>query len=100
MTERGDIEVLQFAENDVMRDEESGKKDAITRTSTKSSWKDPGPPPDGGWIGWSQGVWDFLFVLRSGKGFEEKRNSSPNNLLDEQRFYMVVGSEYRRRSEE
>jgi hypothetical protein len=100
VTERGDIEVLQFDGNDVMRDEESGKKDAITRTSTKSSWRDPGPPPDGGWVGWSQGVWDFLFVLRSGKGFEEKRNSSPNNLLDEQRFYMVVGSEYRRRSEE
>jgi hypothetical protein len=29
--------------------------DAVTRTSTKSSWKDPGPPPDGGWEGWTQG---------------------------------------------
>ena len=26
-----------------------------TRISTKSSWKDPGPPPDGGWSGWTQG---------------------------------------------
>jgi hypothetical protein len=26
----------------------------VTRTSTKSSWKDPGPPPDGGWA-WAQG---------------------------------------------
>lgn len=32
-------------------------KDVITRTSTKSSWKDPGPPPDGGLSGWTQGTW-------------------------------------------
>jgi len=35
----------------------------ITKTSTKSSWKDPGPPPDGGWSGWMQGMLDFLLVF-------------------------------------
>jgi len=27
----------------------------MSRISTKSSWKDPGPPPDGGVVGWTQG---------------------------------------------
>jgi hypothetical protein len=26
----------------------------VTRTSTKGSWKDPGPPPDGGLTAWGQ----------------------------------------------
>jgi hypothetical protein len=78
VTEKGDIEVLD--ETDVMRDEESGGKYAITRTSTKSSWKDLGPPPDGGWIGWSQGVWDFLFVLRSEKVLKRMRNLTPQEI--------------------
>ena len=33
--------------------------DAVTRTSTKSSWN-PGPPPDGGWSGWTQGMHNVL----------------------------------------
>jgi hypothetical protein len=38
------------------REEENRQKDgAVTRTSTKSSWKDPGPPPDGGRKAWIQG---------------------------------------------
>ena len=28
----------------------------VTKTSTKSSWKDPGPPPDGGLVAWTQGA--------------------------------------------
>jgi len=28
----------------------------MSRISTRSSWKDPGPPPDGGLIGWTQGL--------------------------------------------
>jgi len=28
----------------------------MSRISTRSSWKDPGPPPDGGWAAWTQGV--------------------------------------------
>lgn len=27
----------------------------LTRLSMKSAWKDPGPPPDGGWNAWVQG---------------------------------------------
>ena len=34
----------------------------LTRSSTKSSWKDPGPPPDGGLSGWTQGVWIFSLM--------------------------------------
>jgi hypothetical protein len=41
---------------DETQDEEQRQKDgAVTRTSTKSSWKDPGPPPDGGREAWIQG---------------------------------------------
>ena len=47
-------------ENDPHGDGYGGKENAlgtgVTRTSTKSSWKDPGPPPDGGWKGWTQGM--------------------------------------------
>ncbi len=52
LTEKGDIEAypdgVNQPQNEVYRE-------AVTRTSTKSSWKDPGPPPDGGLSGWSQG---------------------------------------------
>jgi len=57
MTEKGDIEAYPDGVNDPQNEEWSGSKEgAVTRTSTKSSWKDPGPPPDGGWVGWTQGV--------------------------------------------
>jgi len=50
----------------------------ITKTSTKSSWKDPGPPPDGGWSGWMQGVLNFLLVF----WFESKsRRMSRSQVL-------------------
>jgi hypothetical protein len=49
----------ELDENDPHGDGYGGKGDELgisaTRTSTKSSWKDPGPPPDGGWKGWTQG---------------------------------------------
>ncbi|EHK97720.1 putative Riboflavin transporter MCH5 [Glarea lozoyensis 74030] len=35
----------------------------VTRTSTKASWKDPGPPPDGGMGAWLQVImntWGFI----------------------------------------
>lgn len=61
--EKVDIEAEEeeFDENDPHGDGYGGRGDesalgaGVTRTSTKSSWKDPGPPPDGGWSGWTQG---------------------------------------------
>lgn len=52
LTEKGDIEAYPVAINGP----QNGKEHAVTRTSTKSSWKDPGPPPDGGLVGWTQGI--------------------------------------------
>lgn len=47
-------------------DEEQRRKDgAVTRTSTKSSWKDPGPPPDGGREAWIQSSSPFPSVHNS-----------------------------------
>jgi hypothetical protein len=48
MTAKGDIEAYPVGSNE-------GKEAPVTRTSTKSSWKDPGPPPDGGAGAWTQG---------------------------------------------
>jgi hypothetical protein len=52
MREGGDIEAYRVASNGLY----DGKEAPVTRTSTKSSWKDPGPPPDGGLGAWTQGV--------------------------------------------
>ena len=52
MTEKGDIEAYPVASNEMFE----GKEAPVTRTSTKSSWKDPGPPPDGGMGAWAQGM--------------------------------------------
>jgi hypothetical protein len=63
MTEKCDIEAYPDGINDPQNepwssgwDGEGAKDGPVTRTSTKSSWKDPGPPPDGGWVGWTQGA--------------------------------------------
>jgi hypothetical protein len=54
LTGKDDIEAYPVV--DETQDEEQKQKDgAVTRTSTKSSWKDPGPPPDGGKEAWIQG---------------------------------------------
>jgi hypothetical protein len=53
-------EEAEVDEKDPHGDGYGGKENAletgVTRISTKSSWKDPGPPPDGGWKGWIQGM--------------------------------------------
>lgn len=50
---KGQIQKINSSEKEGFRNE---KLEAVTRTSTKSSWKDPGPPPDGGLVGWTQGI--------------------------------------------
>lgn len=51
-----DLESCRVATNQPQDVEFNGNGPA-TRTSTKSSWKDPGPPPDGGFTAWSQGAY-------------------------------------------
>lgn len=75
MTEKGDIEAYPDGINDPQNEEWSGAgyeglKNGVTRTSTKSSWKDPGPPPDGGWVGWSQGTCVCVCVYYSMCNFQ------------------------------
>jgi hypothetical protein len=55
LTEKDDIEAYPVV--DETQDEEKRQKDAaVTRTSTKGSWRDPGPPPDGGREAWIQSL--------------------------------------------
>jgi hypothetical protein len=37
----------------------------VTRISTKSSWKDPGPPPDGGLLAWTQVTMGHLVIMNT-----------------------------------
>jgi MFS family permease len=37
----------------------------ISHKSTKSSWKDPGPPPDGGLVAWTQAIMAHLVVFNT-----------------------------------
>lgn len=67
LTEKGDVEVypdgLNVPQNEAWNGGYGeGKRGGgvVTRTSTKSSWKDPGPPPDGGWSGWTQSMFSYL----------------------------------------
>lgn len=53
MTDKGDIEAYPDAINATY---DEAKEGPVTRTNTKSSWKDPGPPPDGGVGAWTQGM--------------------------------------------
>ena len=59
LAEKGEADPYPDAINAVRNEIWDGSEEkggAVTRMSTKSSWKDPGPPPDGGWIGWTQGM--------------------------------------------
>lgn len=62
MAEKGDIEACPVAINQP-QDVEFNGKGPVTRMSTKSSARDPGPPPDGGWTAWSQGTYFPNFVF-------------------------------------
>jgi len=65
LTQKGDIEAYPVGANagseEIWRIETAkSNRDGrlgriITRLSTKSSWVDPGPPPDGGRRAWTQG---------------------------------------------
>jgi len=67
---RGEDDIEAYPVFDETQDEEQRQKDgAVTRTSTKSSWKDPGPPPDGGREAWIQGSFSSVcYDLHSSSG--------------------------------
>ncbi|CZR57866.1 related to monocarboxylate transporter 4 [Phialocephala subalpina] len=60
LTEKLDIEAYPNEAN-----EPASKEGIVTRTSTKSSWKDPGPPPDGGVVGWTQAALGHLVIMNT-----------------------------------
>jgi hypothetical protein len=51
-----DIESCRI-QSSPQQDTEFNGNGPATRVSTKSSWRDPGPPPDGGLTAWSQGAY-------------------------------------------
>ncbi|TVY33068.1 Aspyridones efflux protein [Lachnellula subtilissima] len=61
LAEKGDIEAYPIPNNEMCGEKET----AVTRTSTKSSWKDPGPPPDGGMSAWAQAIFGHLVVMNT-----------------------------------
>jgi len=56
---------------EMKRDEDSGDGcgagGVMQRIRTNKSWKDPGPPPDGGLLAWTQGLWAPFRFLGNGK---------------------------------
>ncbi|CZT10606.1 related to monocarboxylate transporter 4 [Rhynchosporium agropyri] len=48
-------------------DDRKGRKEGgkVTRILTKSSWKDLGPPPDGGWFAWMQAAFGHLVIMNT-----------------------------------
>lgn len=69
MKEKGDIEAYPdggikpqdepWVSEPAKGKDSKGLAAVLSRMSTKSSWKDPGPPPDGGTKAWMQGVYYF-----------------------------------------
>jgi hypothetical protein len=62
LNEKDDIEAFPTVVNGMQDENGKEKGEAMTRTSTKSSWKDPGPPPDGGREAWIQGGYFHFFM--------------------------------------
>lgn len=55
LSEKEDIEACLTVVTETQDGEGRTKEGTVTRTRTKSSLKDPGPPPDGGREAWIQG---------------------------------------------
>lgn len=69
LTDRGDVEAYPTAAAEGMWRTETAKSNRggrlggiMSRLSTKSSWIDPGPPPDGGKQAWIQGMRKYYCV--------------------------------------
>jgi len=77
LTRKDDIEAYPVVD-ETQGEGQKQKDGAVTRTSTKSSWKDPGPPPDGGKEAWIQGS----FTLPK----PHPHSSSPHIFLSAQKL--------------
>ena len=71
LTEKGDVEAYPDAVNDPQN--ETIKNETIrerslrvlSRTKSAASWKDPGPPPDGGAFAWTQVLVGHLIIMNT-----------------------------------
>lgn len=63
------LNVTQMEKNEISRTNtrasKKGLAGVVTRMSTKSSWKDPGPPPDGGLTAWTQVAMGHLVIMNT-----------------------------------
>lgn len=71
MTEKEEFEVypeaLNEAEEDIIKPETIKERSlrVLSRTKSAASWKDPGPPPDGGVVAWTQVLVGHLIIMNT-----------------------------------
>jgi len=80
---------VKQSENGIWREESArergrGLVGVLTRMSTKSSWKDPGPPPDGGTKAWMQGVYSTSYFIIHDDSWLE-------NVFSNSRLFLRLG---------
>lgn len=68
MAEKGDVEAYPDVVNDsqeTINNETIKERNlrVLSRTKSAAIWKDPGPPPDGGALAWTQVLSGHLIVL-------------------------------------
>ena len=71
MTEKGDIEAYPDAVNDpqneTIKNETTKERSlrVLPRTKSAATWKDQGPPPDGGAFAWTQVFVGHLTIMNT-----------------------------------
>lgn len=71
MTEKGDVEAYVDAvidpQNETIKSATIKEKclTRLSRTKSAASWKDPGPPPDGGALAWTQVLVGHLIIMNT-----------------------------------
>ena len=65
MTEKGDVEAYQDVVNEPLNETGNQRSQIVRGLWRTKSAKDPGPPPDGGVIAWSQVLVGHLVVLNT-----------------------------------
>ena len=66
MTEKGDVEAYSDAVNDPQNETIKERSlRVLSRTKSTASWKDPGPPPDGGAFAWTQVLVGHLTIMNT-----------------------------------
>ncbi|EFR00598.1 hypothetical protein MGYG_03603 [Nannizzia gypsea CBS 118893] len=66
MTQNGDVEAYPDAVNDPQNGKSKQKiLGILSRIKSAASWKDPGPPPDGGTLAWTQVLVGHLIIMNT-----------------------------------